>query len=193
MLNSFKKKILGGFLLVTIMCVISLTTVSLLETRKIATNQMKRDGIAISNIVRKSLGKNRITDTKEVSTILKEIKKDLKEDMVYLSVCDTNYKVIAHNDDNMLNTGIENKEQFENVLKDGKTIGLIFKRTTGDKVYNVSTPFYEDGKVVGIVNVGISLEGMNNLIKKGLIETLVIVLVILVISSVSFGIGSNAE
>ncbi|SUY62641.1 methyl-accepting chemotaxis protein [Clostridium sporogenes] len=75
MLNSFKKKILGGFLLVTIMCVISLTTVSLLETRKIATNQMKRDGIAISNIVRKSLGKNRITDTKEVSTILKEIKK----------------------------------------------------------------------------------------------------------------------
>lgn len=149
------------------MCVISLTTVSLLETRKIATNQMKRDGIAISNIVRKSLGKNRITDTKEVSTILKEIKKDLKEDMVYLSVCDTNYKVIAHNDDNMLNTGIENKEQFENVLKDGKTIGLIFKRTTGDKVYNVSTPFYEDGKVVGIVNVGISLEGMNNLIKKG--------------------------
>ncbi len=102
--------------------------------------------------------------------------------MVYLSVCDTNYKVIAHNDDNMLNTGIENKEQFENVLKEGKTIGLIFKRTTGDKVYNVSTPFYEDGKVVGIVNVGISIEGMNKLIKKGLIETLVIVLVILVIS-----------
>lgn len=102
--------------------------------------------------------------------------------MVYLSVCNTNYKVIAHNDDNMINTGIENKEQFENILKEGKTIGLIFKRTTEDKVYNVSTPFYEDGKVVGIINVGISLEGVNKLIKKGLIETLGIALVILVIS-----------
>ncbi|NFC54079.1 methyl-accepting chemotaxis protein [Clostridium botulinum] len=182
MLNSFKKKILAGFLLVTLLCVVSLTTVSLLEARKIATNQMKKDGIAISNMVRKSLGKNKITDTKEMSTILKEIKKELKEDMVYLSVCNTNYKVIAHNDDNMINTGIEDKEQFENILKEGKTIGLIFKRTTGDKVYNVSTPFCEDGKVVGIINVGISLEGMNKLIKKGLIETLGIALVILVIS-----------
>ncbi len=90
--------------------------------------------------------------------------------MVYLSVCNTNYKVIAHNDDNMINTGIENKEQFENILKEGRTIGLIFKRTTGDKVYNVSTPFYEDGKVVGIINVGISLEGVNKLIKKVLLK-----------------------
>ncbi|WP_409069982.1 methyl-accepting chemotaxis protein [Clostridium sp. FAM 1755] len=184
MLNSFKKKILGGFLLITILCVISLTTVSLLEARKIATIQMKNDGIAISSIVRRSLSKNKITDTKEISKILKGIKNDTKEDMVYLSVCDENFKVVAHNDDNMLNTDIDDKEKFENVLKDGKTIGLIFKRITGDKVYNVSTPFYEDGKVVGIINVGISIESMNDLIKKGLIETLSISLLILIISFV---------
>ncbi len=34
MLNSFKKKILAGFLLATLLCVVSLTTVSLLEARK---------------------------------------------------------------------------------------------------------------------------------------------------------------
>ncbi len=87
MLNSFKKKILAGFLLVTIMCVVSLTVVSSLETRKIATNQMKKDGIAISNMIRKSLGKNKITETKEISTILKDIKKRFKRRYgVFISV-----------------------------------------------------------------------------------------------------------
>ncbi len=69
------------------MCVVSLTVVSSLETRKIATNQMKKDGIAISNMIRKSLGKNKITETKEISTILKDIKKRFKRRYgVFISV-----------------------------------------------------------------------------------------------------------
>ncbi|EJO5346662.1 HAMP domain-containing protein [Clostridium botulinum] len=184
MLNTFKKKILVGFLVITLLSIISLTTVSFLEARKIATNQMKNDGFTISNMVRRSLSKNKITDTKNMSKILKNIKKDSKEDIVYLSVCDTNFKVIAHNDDNMLNTEANDKDKFEEVITEEKTKGLIFKRITGDKVYNVSTPFYQNGKVEGIVNVGISLQDMNKLIKKSLIEILTISLVVLIIACI---------
>lgn len=182
MLNSFKQKILAGFLLITLLCTIVLTSVALIESKKIATNQMKKDGITIVNIVKKNLSNTKIENTQEMSTILKDIKKDSGDDIVYLSVCDTTFKLIAHNDDNLINNQVEDKSSFEEALKEGRAAGAIFTRPTGDTVYNVSTPFYENGKIVGLVNVGISLNSMNALIREGLTQTLFIGLIALLIS-----------
>ena len=70
------------------------------------------------------------------------------------------------------------------VVNEEKTTGFIFKAPDGQKVYNVSAPFYENSKLVGTLNIGISLKNMYSVILKSILSTLAISLGIQIIALV---------
>jgi methyl-accepting chemotaxis protein len=55
----------------------------------------------------------------------------------------------------------------------------MLKSSSGEKVYNVSTPFYEGTKAIGTINIGVSLESMIKVIQNNFIQSLFISLIIL--------------
>lgn len=179
MLNTLKKKINAAFISITIIFIVVLTALSAYELRQIAEGQMKSDGETIVSVVEHNISKYSISkDLDKITKELKSMKDNSGKDIVYISVMDTNYKIIAHDDDSMVGSS-GNKDQFGKVLNEGKIDGFMYKRTTGDIVYNVSIPLTENDKIVGAVSVGLSLENMKQVSNKGLMLILFISLIIL--------------
>ncbi|MCY6369609.1 methyl-accepting chemotaxis protein [Clostridium ganghwense] len=159
MLNSFKKKITAGFILVAFMCVILLTGISLYATNKALTNQMEKTGQTIGTIARHTVSKLKIDKTSKMSKIFSEIQEESSDDIVYISLADENTKLLAHSDSSKIGTTAVKDKMFDRAFK-GEIVGGYYERSNGEHVYNVSMPLYNGDNVVGIISVGISTKGM---------------------------------
>ena len=123
------------------------------------------------------------------------MKKEGNGNISYVSLVDTNMKMIVSSDETSSaikktegNTEPSEKRSEETdavsaateqgdvstVVKEEKTEGFIFKAPDGQKVYNVSAPFYENSKLVGTLNIGISLNNMYSVILKCILSSLAI-------------------
>lgn len=190
MLGSLRKKINFAFIIITLLCMLSMSFLSLYQTTKIAESQMKNDGETIVSLVNKHMASYDVDkDLDEITKVLQESKGSSNDDIVYISVIDTQCKIIAHDDDTMVGKSSD-RNQFSKVLDEGKVDGFMSVRPTGDKVYNVSMPLKEQGKVVGAVSVGLSLEDMKSVTKREMILTTIISLIILAIAVVTADIVS---
>jgi methyl-accepting chemotaxis protein len=213
MFKSLRTKISAAIILLISMCTISFMVMSYLQVKDAATTQMKNDGTTLITSISRQLKGRDLSDTNEVSKFFFGFKEESKGNIVYVSLMDLNLKMVAGSDNIQSssenstdkNSGDEVKEvdavssasqesseqSMDTVLNEGKTSGFIFETPTGEKVYNVSTPFNESGKFAGTLNIGISLASMNSLILKGLVESLIISLVILVVALIIGLIISN--
>ena len=122
---------------------------------------MKNDGSTLIANVSREITQYKVSDIGKIRSVFEKVTKESKGNITYVSIADTNMKVSISSD-------------ISNVITEEKTSGFIFKTASGQKVYNVSTPFYEESKLVGTINIGISLENMYKLIGKGLMETLLL-------------------
>lgn len=193
MFNSQKKKILATIIFLTSLCTITFVIISYFGVRTAVISQMEYDGTTLIGTVSREIKRYELVETDKVIGIMADVKKEGKGNIVYVSLVDTNMNMIVSSDD--AESSNEKKEQdtsveknnndgtdavsaateqgnVESVVQEEKTSGFIFKTTDGEKVYNVSTPFYEDSKLVGTLNIGISLKNMYSLIKKVIIQTL---------------------
>ncbi|MCY6353742.1 methyl-accepting chemotaxis protein [Clostridium sp. ZS2-4] len=181
MLNSFKKKIIAGFILVTVICGVLLTSISLYETNKGLTDQMEKTGQTIGKIARQTVSKLKVEDVSTMSKIFSEIQNESSKDIAYISFADENTKLLAHSDSSKIGTTGAKDEMFDRALN-GETVGGYYKRADGEWVYNVSMPFYDEDKVVGIISVGISTEEMNVIFKQYVKWVLIVAFIILAVS-----------
>ncbi len=189
MFKSLKTKILAAMVLLTSICTLAFIGVSFYTTATAVTSQMKSDGANLVTIINRELAKHDLKDTNTITTILKEIKEQSNDNINYVSLADTNLKIIASSDsdftasnetkddntDAVSSASLEQNSEVANI-KEGKSTGYIFVTEHGEKVYNVSTPFYEGDKVVGTISVGISLGLMNKMINRNIIQVIVIAL-----------------
>ncbi|MBL4937534.1 HAMP domain-containing protein [Clostridium sp. YIM B02515] len=191
MFKSLKTKILASMFLLTLICTLTFMGVSYYEMRTAVTNQMKNDGENLVTVVNREVSKYNLSDGEKISEVLKEVKDQSKDNISYLSLSDTNLKVIASSDDNfaaanksdkstdaVASASTENTAAVTGNIKQGKSTGYIYKTDKGDKVYNVSTPFYQGDKLVGNISVGISLNAMNSMIASSMIQIIIISLIV---------------
>lgn len=191
MFKSLKAKILASVIVLTLICTLSFMGVSFYTMGTAVTNQMKSDGANLASVINREIGKENLGDTEKIAGMLKEIKEQSKDNIKYISLADTNLNIIASSDgkaavkndakednaDTVSSASVESNGEVANI-KEGKSTGYIFKTETGDRVYNVSTPFYDGDKLVGTISVGVSLSVMNQMLNKSIIQVFVIALII---------------
>jgi methyl-accepting chemotaxis protein len=196
MFKSLKAKILGSMILLTSICTIAFMSVSFFETKSAVTKQMENDGTNLVTIINREISSYDLSETGKIGEALKEIKTLSKENISYISLADTNLKIIASSDgktsSNSGSTGEGDADAVSSAseennsavtdIKEGKSSGYVFKTENGDKVYNVSTPFYKGEKLVGTISIGISLGVMNKMITDSIIEIFIVSLIVLAIT-----------
>lgn len=181
MLNSFKKKMIAGFILVTVICVALLTTVSLYNTNKALSTQMEKTGQTVAKIAKNTVRELDINDVNEISEIFGYIKEDGDGEIVYISLADKNTRILAHSDFSMVGTTATKDEMFNKAFN-GETVGGFYERANGELVYNVSMPFYEGDNIVGMISVGISTEGMKEIFGQHMKVILVIAFIVIALA-----------
>lgn len=187
MFRSVRRRINVGFIVVTMLCILSITTLSIYQTKQIAEKQLKNDGVTIVSAVHTDINEYSINkDLDKITRELKDIKSKSNNSITYVSVIDNNCKIIAHEDDSMVGKSSD-RSKFTKILDEGKIDGFMFIRPTGDTVYNVSMPIEENDKIVGAVSVGLSLDNMKEIEKKGYETSAMVSLVII---AISIAIGS---
>ena len=195
MFNSQKKKILATIIFLTSLCTITFVIISYFSVQRAVISQMKNDGTTLVGTVNTQIKNYKLDETGKISTIIADVKKEGKGNIVYVSLVDTNMKMIVSSDD--VKSSIKKEEEntdtvkkssegtdavasateqgnVNSVVKEEKTTGFIFKAPDGQKVYNVSAPFYENSKLVGTINIGISLKNMYSVILGCILQTLAI-------------------
>jgi methyl-accepting chemotaxis protein len=200
MFNSQKRKIVATIIFLTSLCTITFVIISYFAVRTAVINQMKYDGTTLIATVSREIKMYKVDEKEKIISIIADVKKVGKGNIDYVSIVDTNMKMIVSSDDVQASTVKKDEKPGEetdatsaateqgdvssvakdvdSVVKEEKTTGFIFKTPDGKKVYNVSTPFYEESKLVGTLNIGISLENMYTVIQKSIIQTLAISLAI---------------
>lgn len=205
MFNSQKKKILATIIFLTSLCTITFAIISYFNIQSAVISQMENDGTTLIGTVSREIKRYKLVETEEITAIIKDVKKEGKGNISYVSLVDTNMKMLISSDD--VESGLVKKEEntatvnkpsegseavssattqgdVNAVVKEEKVAGFIFKAPDGQKVYNVSAPFYEDSKLVGTINIGISLKNMYSLILKSVFSTLLVSLGIQLIALV---------
>jgi len=192
MFNSQKKKILATIIFLTSLCTITFVIISYFAVQSAVTSQMKYDGTTLIRTVSSKIKGYSLAEKDKIATTISEVKKEGNGNINYVSLVDTNMKMIVSSDDvvatanNSTDTVSAATKQGDvsTVVTEAKTEGFIFNAPDGTKVYNVSTPFYENSKIVGTLNIGISLENMYSVIRTSIISTLVISLGIQILALV---------
>lgn len=202
MLNSQKKKILATIIFLTSLCTITFAIISYFNIQRAVISQMENDGTTLIGTVSREIKGYKLDQTQEITAIIKDVKKEGKGNISYVSIVDTNMKMLISSDDGLVKKE-ENAEavkkpsegsdavssattegEVNSIVKEEKTSSFIFKAPDGQKVYNVSTPFYEGSKLVGTLNIGISLKNMYSVIINSVISTLLVSLGIQLIALV---------
>jgi len=198
MFKSLKGKILVSMIMLTSLCSLIFIGVSVYQIRTAVTNQMKNDGENLVTVINREISKYDLNERDKIDAVLKKIKSESKENIKYISLADINLNIVASSDSAGSTTATESSKgekedavssastkESKNVagnIKEGKSAGYIFKTESGEKVYNVSTAFYNGEKLVGTISIGISLNVMNEMITKNLIQTIIISLIVQVIA-----------
>jgi methyl-accepting chemotaxis protein len=197
MFNSQKRKILATVIFLTSLCTIAFVIISYFTVKAAVISQMEYDGTTLIGTVSREVKSYKLVDKEEILSIITDVKNEGKGNIDYVSIVDTNMKMIVSSDDVKSSVKKEGNTVAEkpseeadavssateqgdttSVVKEEKISGFIFKAPDGQKVYNVSSPFYENSKLVGTLNIGISLENMYSVIQKSIFQTLAVSLVI---------------
>lgn len=163
MLNSQKKKILATIIFLTSLCTITFVIISYFAVQRAVISQMENDGTTLVGTVSREIKSYKLDEIEEIKAIILDVKKEGKGNISYVSLVDTNMKMIVSSDDVKSDISKEQgtavvknpsdatdtvssattEGNVSTVVKEEKTAGFIFKAPDGQKVYNVSAPFYE--------------------------------------------------
>jgi len=195
MFNSQKRKILATIIFLTSLCTITFVIISYFNIQSAVISQMENDGTTLVGTISREIKGYKLDQKDEIIAIMKDVKKEGKGNISYVSIVDTNMKMVVSSDDvadavvksednagtvkdpskgSDAVTAATTQGDVSSVVKEEKTTGFIFKAPDGQKVYNVSAPFYEDSKLVGTINIGISLKNMYSVILKSVILSLLV-------------------
>lgn len=196
MFKSLKSKIIASMIMLTSICALAFTAISIYEIKATANNQMKNDGANIAIIINREIGQYILEDIEKVEKIFKEIKEESKDNIKYISLVDKNSTIIASSEKDTDTVSSASKETSVNVESEersskainsgdeGQASGYIFETEKGEKVYNVSTPFYKNNELVGTIGVGISLNEMNSMITDSLIKVVFVAIIVMIIATI---------
>lgn len=185
MLNSLNKKIIISITSIILIYTLAFMSISYLGEKEAVENQMKEDGSTLITQINSQLEEYTLNEKDKIRTIFKSVVDGSKGNIKYVSIVDSKMNMLVGSDESASNSSTEgntstdavssasqneNSTNVSSVIKDEKTTGFTFE-SHGEKVYNVSMPYYDASKLMGTINLGISLKGMNSIIVSGLLRT----------------------
>lgn len=194
--HSLTGKMLGMIVLLLTICAVSFTLVSYYEVQRSMTSQMKSDGTTLVTNIKREIISNEMLDMEQLQKMFQIIMEEGNGNLVYVSLFDPQGNLIVS--DNSQLPGKSAKEvdavtsasvtksdvDLTTIVANQETTGKMLKMASGEKVYNISTEFTYNQELSGALNVGISLESMNEQIRDALIETIGISLLIMLLAIV---------
>lgn len=91
----------------------------------------------------------------------------LERNIIYVGFVDSNYKIIAHSDSNLLGKQLPKYEYLQNVIEAGDYQAQELEDEKHDfAVYDILFPIILEGKIVGALELGYSTENINIAVKE---------------------------
>lgn len=201
MFKSLTLKITTAMILMVSVCTLLFTLVSYFELKTSVEKQMENDGRTLITTVRREIGKYKIQNLADIQAVFQEVKKESGGNIEYISLSDNNSKILVSDSSKLaaVATGEVNSgggadatssatasEDVSSVVNTNEIVGSTIKNADNKDVYNISAPLYSGSDLTGVLNLGISLDGMNKQIASTLtvilLEALLIELVTIVIA-----------
>jgi methyl-accepting chemotaxis protein len=157
-MRSLSGKIIGGFVLISIVCVIFTSCLSYYEIYQISTENMSIDGARVANQIKNDLD---LTGTDDITGVQNyvEAAKQMNNKINFVAYWSGKI-ILADSDKKEVGKTYENS-YTEKVLKDKKAVGFIDSNSSGEKVYNVLVPYKTNTNTFNIVSVGMMMTDMN--------------------------------
>ncbi|PAB59552.1 methyl-accepting chemotaxis protein [Anaeromicrobium sediminis] len=134
-------------------------------------------GILANNI-------NELREKASPQTLVEDLSK--KEGIAYAGLIDKNLKIIAHSQEDKVNTTIEDEGS-----KAANTGENIYVKELGNN-YDISVPVYKNNVHIGALNIGLSMEDLHKTIQKMMINIFMIALIAFLIMAFIFYRISNS-
>lgn len=194
--HSLTGKMLGMIVLLMTICAVSFTLVSYYEVQRSMTSQMKSDGTTLVTNIKREIISNEMLDMEQLQKMFQIIMEEGNGNLVYVSLFDPQGNLIVSDNsqlpgksakevDAVTSTSVTKSDvDLTTIVANQETTGKMLKMASGEKVYNISTEFTYNQELSGALNVGISLESMNEQIRDALIETIGISLLIMLLAIV---------
>ncbi|MEA4847037.1 MAG: methyl-accepting chemotaxis protein [Clostridiaceae bacterium] len=203
MFNSLFKKILITFAGIVLMSSFLFAGIAIYEVRETAMGQMENDGRAMAAFIRQELLDRKVTDLNRISEQFSGLKQASNGNLLYISLSDSRSNVVASSDYGTAGetdaiTGAtasgDNSEDSTSSVPESKpaedgidalssaTTAIVSKTDKGEAVLNVSIPFEADFMEAGSLNVGISLQPLNEQINKTIINIVILSLGVLTVT-----------
>jgi methyl-accepting chemotaxis protein len=203
MFNSLFKKILITFAGIVLMSSFLFAGIAIYEVRETAMGQMENDGRAMAAFIRQELLDRKVTDMNRISEQFSGLKQASNGNLLYISLSDSRSNVVASSDYGTAGetdaiTGAtasgDNSEDSTSSVPESKpaedgidalssaTTAIVSKTDKGEAVLNVSIPFEADFMEAGSLNVGISLQPLNEQINKTIINIVILSLGVLTVT-----------
>lgn len=151
--------------------------------------QMQNDGSTLATFIKHQVSNNHINTLDELHSIFMKIKEDSAGNLTYVSFSDEKANLLVS--DSFVATEGDTWDGVSSATSQGdvvavvseeKTKGDIISTSSGEQVYNISTSIEVSEELKGALNLGISLESMNQQIALALTEIVIVSLVIIAIA-----------
>lgn len=128
-------------------------------------------------------------DEAGVQTVLKELL--VSDEIVYALVLDENYRAIAHGEEDRVGMVFDDAGT-KSAVDNRKSVSSVYNdKTRGFMVFDVYYPLEIGGEFYGMINVGISMQGLISVVNSLIIQGVVMAVVILLLVAVAIHFGIN--
>ena len=148
-------------------------------SKKELLSQMKEDGFKITRQVVKRLEENkRATDVlkgEKTEFSYQSLVSDLgkEEGIVYALFIDDTFKAVAHSREDRIGLDLSNDPGTKAALSGQTYASEYYYEPEKTKVYDILMPFEFNGKVIGAINIGISMESVYSAVNKTIMTVVI--------------------
>ncbi|GCD10156.1 HAMP domain-containing protein [Clostridium tagluense] len=182
MFNSIRKRLTFNFALMAAVIILVSTSFSTYQMITGIQNQMKYDGITLSNNIKTDIENIGIGNVDKIQSLVSEAYKHSEGNLYYIGVVSPDKILVAGTSKDAIGQKIDSVE-LDSVFK-GNTASFM-NEWQGTAAYNVTVPIKEGENVVSSLSVGISVVNMQNYITNGIIKSIVVGIIILILAIIT--------
>ena len=177
--HSFARRLVGTLVITMILTILTYTGSAYYVIQTRITQQMENDGRLLTNAMKREIEKYDITSLTEIQQIFNEMKGISDGDIAYISLSDMNGTLLVTDEEVFGSTDATSSasSQADTSSTSSDSDVIVEHGDSGEQVFNISEPLSGNK---GVLNVGLSMVGVNTQIKSA-VEMLIIIGLILAI------------
>jgi methyl-accepting chemotaxis protein len=166
----------------SLILILVLSSVSIYEIEKTGREQLSIDGNGFANIIKSSLEDIGIENVNELQLLADNMKKNSNGYLEYIGILDMDNVLVVATDHEVIGSRLEDAHLLDPV-KSGQSISQIHDYMDRE-VFDASIPMRKDGRIVGIISIGLSTDSLRSSLSRSIREVIIVSGVFLLLISV---------